>query len=380
MADEVKRGLEGVVAATTKLSFIDGAAGILEYCGYNITDIARFATFEEVMYLLWYGRLPTQKELRAFSQKIRRERTIDSSVIRILQTCAKHIDAMDALRTAVSYLAQCDPDLSNNSAEANIRKGIRLAAKFPTIVAAFYRVKQGKKVIAPMLNLSSGANFLYMLRGTIPNEVEANAMETDFILTAEHELNASTFTTRVTVSTLSDLHSAICSGISTLKGPLHGGARAEVYKMLDKIQKPERAEAFIQRALKQGQKIMGFGHRVYKTYDPRAILFKETALALANFKKDKKWYMIATKVEDVVIKELVEKLGKPIYPNVDFYTGPVYKYLDIPSELTTAIFALGRIAGWVAHALEQYADNRLIRPNALYIGPHNLKYVPLEQR
>ncbi len=380
MTDEVKRGLEGVVAATTKLSFIDGNAGILEYCGYNINDVTRFATFEEVMYLLWYGRLPTKKELTIFSQKVRRERRIDASIVRIIKTCAKRIDAMDALRTAVSYLAQCDPDLQNNSAEATIRKGIRIAAKFPTIVAAFYRVKQRKKVIAPKVNLPPGANFLYMLRGTIPNEIEARAMETDFILTAEHELNASSFTARVVVSTLSDLHSAICAGIGTLKGQLHGGARAEVYKMLEEIQSPERAEAYIQRALRQGQKIMGFGHRVYRTYDPRAKLFKETAQALAKSKGDKKWYEIATKVEDVVIRELVEKLGKPIYPNVDFYTGPVYHYLGILSELTTAIFALGRIAGWVAHVLEQYADNRLIRPDAIYTGPHNLKYIPVEQR
>ncbi len=380
MAEEFKEGLEDVIAAKTQLSFIDGKRGILEYRGYNINDLAKYSDFEEVTYLLWYGRLPNKKELQDFSKKLRSERKIDAGVIKILKICPKNIDAMDALRTSISYLAQCDKDLNNNSQEANIRKGIRITAKFPTIVAAFHRTKNGKKVIPPNPKLSHGANFLYMLHGKIPNEIEAKAMEADFLLTAEHELNASTFTARITVSTLSDLHSAVCSGIGALKGPLHGGARAEVYKMLDNVKSPDRAETYIKGLIDKGQKIMGFGHRVYKYYDPRALIFREIARQLAQNAKDSRWYDISLKIEETVVKELVEKKGKPIYPNVDFYTGAVYKYLKIPPELSTAIFAIGRIAGWVAHCLEQYSDNRLIRPLALYVGPHDQEYIPIEKR
>lgn len=380
MAEEIKEGLQDVIAAKTQLSFIDGQKGILEYRGYNINDLAKYSNFDEVTYLLWYGKLPSKKELYLFSKKLRSERKINPDIIKILKTCSKNIDAMDALRTSVSYIAHCDPDLSDNSTESNLRKGIRLAAKFPTIIAAFYRVKYGKKVIQPNPKLPAGANFLYMLHGKIPTDIQAKAMETDLVLTAEHELNASTFTARVTVSTLSDLHSAICSAIGTLKGVLHGGARAEVYKMVEKIKSPDRAESYINNLLNKGIKIMGFGHRVYKTYDPRALIFKEVSHQLAQEAKNSKWYDISKKIEDTVIKELVEKKGKPIYPNVDFYTGAVYKYLDIPSELTTSIFAISRISGWVAHCLEQYADNRLIRPLGLYIGPHNQKYIPMEER
>ncbi len=378
--DEFKIGLEGVVAAKTKLSFIEVKKGILEYTGYNINDLVKNSNFEEILFLLWYARLPKKKELDNFSKKLRSERKIDPGVVKILRTCTKKIDAMDALRTSISYLGQCDKDLNDNSREANLRKGIRLAAKFPTIVAAFYRVKNGEKIIQPNPKLSSGANFLYMLKGKIPKDIEANAMEADFILTAEHELNASTFTARVTVSSLSDLHSAICSAIGTLKGVLHGGARAEVYKMLEDIKSPERAERYIMDLLSKGNKIMGFGHRVYRTYDPRALIFRDVAKRLAVYYDNMKWYNISVKIEEIVIRELVEKKGKPIYPNVDFYTGPVYKYLKIPPELTTAIFAISRISGWVAHCLEQYEDNRIIRPAAIYIGPHNQKYIPIEKR
>ena len=380
MVEEFKEGLEDVIASKTQLSFIDGKRGVLEYNGYNINDLAKYSNFEEVTFLLWYGRLPTKKELKFFSEKLRSERKIDSSIIKILKTCSKNIDAMDALRTSISYLAQCDKDLNDNSREANIRKGIRIAAKFPTIVAAFHRIKNGKKIILPNPKLSHGANFLFMLNGKKPSDIEAYAMESDFLLTAEHELNASTFTARVTVSTLSDLHSAVCSGIGTLKGPLHGGARAEVYKMLDKIRSADKAESYIKELINKGQKIMGFGHRVYKYYDPRALIFKEISKKLAQSANDPRWYDISIRIEQTVIKELVENKGKPIYPNVDFYTGAVYKYLKIPPELSTAIFAIGRIAGWVAHCLEQYSDNRLIRPLAQYIGPHNQKYIPIEKR
>ncbi len=380
MAIQFKPGLEGIIAAKTELSFIDGKRGILEYRGYDINDLAARSNFEEVTYLLWFGKLPTKKELGKFSKELRSQRGIDFDVVRVIRTCNFNIDAMDALRSAVSYIAHCDPDLNDNSFEANIRKGSRLAAQFPTIVASFYRIRKGKKPVQPDPKLSPGANFLYMLRGEMPDEIEARAMDLDFLLTAEHELNASSFAARVAVSTSSDLHSAVCSAIGTLKGPLHGGARAEVYKMMDKIGKPERAAPYVKELLAKGKKAMGFGHRVYKTFDPRAKIFKRTAYDLARDAGDMSHYDTAAKVEETVIRELVEKAGKPVYTNVDFYTGAVYKYLQIPPQLATSIFALGRIAGWVAHALEQYADNRLIRPLAEYTGPHKQTYVPIENR
>lgn len=370
---EIKKGLEGVVALETAISFIDGKKGVLEYRGYSIEDIAAKLDYPAVAYLLLYSRLPNKAELAAFTRMLRRESKVDEDVLAVLRKCPKNIDAMDALRTAVSYLAHCDRDLNDNSLAANLRKGVRLIAKMPTIVAAFYRIKSGQEPVAPHPRFSRGANFLYMLTNKRPSELEARAVETDFVLTAEHELNASTFAARIAISTLSDLHSAICSGISTLKGPLHGGARLEVIKMLEEIGDQSRAEKYVLDALAAKKRIMGFGHRVYKTYDPRAKIFKQLALDLAKEQRDMRWFNIAETIEATVLRELVEKRGKPIYPNVDFYAGVLYEYLRIPKELSTAMFALGRVSGWIAHCLEQFEDNKLIRPVASYVGPHGLK-------
>jgi citrate synthase len=261
-------------------------------------------------------------------------------------------------------MSHCDPDLNDISHDANIRKAIKLIARFPTVVASFSRIKTGYTPILPDYNLSHGANFLYMLSGEKPDELEAEVMEKDLILTAEHELNASTFSSRVTASTLSDLHSAIISGLGTLKGPLHGGARMAVMNMLDEVSSSNDAEQYVMDLIQNNQKIMGFGHRVYKTYDPRSNIYKDLAKKLAENKGDTTLYNIAEKIEDTVVQELVEKQNKPIYPNADFYSGVIYKYLGLHPKLATSVFAIGRVSGWIAHCLEQYSDNRLIRPRA----------------
>jgi citrate synthase len=264
-------------------------------------------------------------------------------------------------------MSQFDPDLNDSSSEGNMRKAIRLIAKIPTIVAAYYRVANGKEPIAPDPTLSHGANFLYMLKGSKPSKLEAEIMEKDFILSAEHELNASTFSSRVTASTLSDLYSAVVSGLCTLKGPLHGGARTEVMAMIEEIGSPENAEKIILEKLEKREKIMGFGHRVYKTYDPRGTVFKKLSKQLAEAKGDMHWYATAEVIENTVFRELVEKKGKPIYPNIDFYSGVIYMNMDISPQLATSIFAIGRVSGWIAHCFDQYEKKKIIRPRAFML-------------
>lgn len=364
---ELKRGLEDIVALETRISCIDGKKGILKYRGIDISNLSKY-NYNTVSYLLVYGKLPDKSELEAFTKQLREERNIDEGTKIVLSTCNFNIEAMDALRTAISFIAHCDFDLNDNSVEANTKKAIKLISKFPTIVAAFQRMREGMEPVPPDKDLSHGENFLYMLRGERPDRIEAEIMEKDFILSAEHELNASTFSTRVTASTLSDLHSAIISGLSTLKGPLHGGARLAVMEMLDEIGSPENAEKYVLDLISEKKKVMGFGHRVYKTIDPRAKIFKELTKKIAEDRGDMKWFNIAENMERTVQCELVEKRGRSIYPNVDFYAGVVYKYLQIPPKLATAVFAIGRVSGWAAHILEQYADNRLIRPRARYIS------------
>jgi len=366
----ITKGLEGIVALETKISFIDGEKGILEYRGINIELLAE-QSFDIVAYLLLHGEIPSMEDAHRFSKLLRTKRDIDAKTKSVLNLCNFNIEAMDALRTAVSHMSHCDPDLNDNSLDANLRKATRLIAKFPTIVAGFQRIREQKKLIEPDSELTHAGNFLYMLRGEKPNDVETRIMNADFVLSAEHELNASTFSTRVTVSTISDLHSAIISGLGTLKGPIHGGARLAVMNMISEIGTADKTEGYILHLIKNKQKIMGFGHRVYRTMDPRAKIFKKMAKELAEENGDMNWYQIGEIMEEVVTREIVEKKGKPIYPNVDFYAGIIYKYLNFPPKLATAIFAIGRISGWLAHCLEQYADNRLIRPRAKYIGEHN---------
>ena len=343
------------------ICFIDGLEGILKYRDVDINELIDLP-YDAVSYLLIRGELPGKQELAEYSARLHAERGINREVMDIIRMCNLNIDAMEALRTVVSFISQFDPDLNDNSQEGNMRKAIRLIAVVPTIVAAYYRTANGKEPVPPDPSLSHGANFLYMIKGIKPDPLEAEIMEKDFILSAEHELNASTFSSRVTASTLSDLYSAVVSGLCTLKGPLHGGARAEVMTMIEEIASPENAEMYVLEKIKKREKIMGFGHRVYKTYDPRGTIFKQLSRRLAEVKGDMRWYSIAEEIENNVIRELVEKRGKPIYPNIDFYSGVIYKYMEIPPQLATSIFAIGRISGWIAHCFDQYEKKRIIRP------------------
>lgn len=348
------------------ICFIDGLEGILKYREIDINQLVELP-YDAISYLLIEGELPADQELADYSARLHGEREINREVMDVIRMCNFNIDAMEALRTIVSFMSQFDPDLNDSSPEGNLKKAIRLIAKIPTIVAAYYRVANGKEPVPPDASLSHGANFLYMIKGNKPSELEAEVMEKDFILSAEHELNASTFSSRVTASTLSDLYSAVVSGLCTLKGPLHGGARAEVMTMLEEIGSPENAEKYVLEKIGNKEKIMGFGHRVYKTYDPRGTIFKQLSKQLAEAKGDTHWYKTAEAIENTVVRELVEKKGKPIYPNVDFYSGVIYKYMDIPPQLATSIFAIGRVSGWIAHCFDQYERKRIIRPRAFML-------------
>lgn len=348
------------------ICFIDGLEGILKYRDIDINQLVELP-YDAVSYLLIQGELPGDQELAEYAACLHGEREVNREVIDVIRMCNFNVDSIEALRTIVSFISQFDPDINDSSPEGNMRKAIRLIAKIPTIVAAYFRIANGKQPVPPDPSLSHGANFLYMLRGNKPTQLEAEVMEKDFILSAEHELNASTFSSRVTASTLSDLYSAVVSGLCTLKGPLHGGARAEVVTMIEEIACPENAENYVLDKLSKKEKIMGFGHRVYKTYDPRGTIFKQLAKQLAEAKGDMHWYNTAEVVENTVIRELVEKKGKPIYPNVDFYSGVIYKYMDIPPQLATSIFAIGRVSGWIAHCFDQYEKKKIIRPRAFML-------------
>lgn len=348
------------------ICFIDGLEGILKYRDININELVDLP-YDAVSYLLIQGEFPENRELASYSARLRGEREINKEIIDVIRMYDFDIDAMDALRTIVSFMSKFDPDIKDSSPEGNMKKAVRLIARIPTIIAAYYRVTNGKEPIPPDNSLSHGANFLYMLRGNKPSELEAEVMEKDFILSAEHELNASTFSSRVTASTLADLYSVIVSGLCALKGPLHGGARAEVMNMIKEVVSSENAEEFVLKKLAKKEKIMGFGHRVYKTYDPRGTVFKQLSRQLAEAKGDMLWYETAEVIEKTVVRELVEKKGKPIYPNVDFYSGIIYMYMDIPPQLATSIFAIGRVSGWIAHCFDQYDRKRIIRPRAFML-------------
>lgn len=373
------RGLEGVVVAETELSKIYGEEGRLVYRGYEIEDLAENATFEEVCHLLWYGELPTREQLAALNERLVADRDVNSEVIDILRRLPPSTHPMAALRTGASALASFDPEAEDMSPEANQRKAIRLTAKMPTLTAAIDRLRNGKEPIAPRKDLGLAANFLYMLSGSEPDELNARIMDVAFTLHAEHGMNASTFAARVTVATLSDMHSGVVSAIGTLKGPLHGGANERVMEMLKAIGEPENAEPWVRAALERKERIMGFGHRVYKALDPRAPILKKLAEELAAKGGNTKWLEISERIQ-AVMREEMEKRGKPIYPNVDFFSASVYYTLGIPSDLFTNIFACARTAGWTAHIMEQLKDNRLIRPKAEYVGPLGKKVQPIERR
>lgn len=366
------KGLEGIVATNSSISSI--IDGVLTYRGINIDELAEHAAYEEVVYLLWHGKLPTQSELNDLQQALGANAELPEQVLQILRLAPKDANAMSVLRTAVSALSLYDDEVSDMSPEANLRKAIRLQAKIPAIVAAFARIREGKEPVAPNPNYSIAANFLYMLTGQEPEQIAVEALNKALVLHADHELNASTFASRVTVATLSDIYSGITSAISTLKGPLHGGANEAVMAMLEEIGSLDNIEPYINKKLENKEIIMGFGHRVYKNGDPRAKHLQKMSRELGKITGNMKWYDMSVKIEELVTRE------KGLRPNVDFYSASVYTSLGIPRDLFTPIFAVSRVSGWTAHILEQYENNRLIRPRAAYVGPKNQKYVPISQR
>ena len=372
---ELKRGLQGVYIDKTLSSFIDGAEGKLLYRGYSIHDLAEKSTFEETVYLLLYGKLPNQGELDDFDALLRANRSIPAEVIEIIRL-VKNAHPMDVLRTAVSALAAYDPDVADNSLEATLRKGIRLTAQAPTIVTAHSRINSGEAPVEPNPDLNQAANFLYMLFGKEPTPAESRLMEKDFILHAEHGINASAFAARVAASTVADLHSAIVSGIGTLKGPAHGGAAEEVMKMALEIGEEDRAEEYTREILNGGGRVMGFGHRVYKVEDPRARHLRSECEALGEQKGQPKWFSILSKVAEV----MEPYAARGICPNVDFWAGAMYHLMDIPKEVFICIFAMGRIPGWTVQVMEQYSNNILLRPLLLYEGLMDVEYMPIDQR
>jgi citrate synthase len=376
MAPEIMKGLKDVYLDTTESSFIDGQEGKLLYRGYNIHDLAEESTFEEVIYLLLYGSLPTKQQLKEFDTTLRANRRIPDEVIQVLDL-VKSSHPMDALRTGISALSAFDPDVNDNSTEATIRKGVRLTAMGPTMVAAHHRLRQGLEPVAPNPDLNHAGNFLYMLFDRLPDEETTNLLDVDFILHAEHGANASAFGARVTASTLSDLHSAVVTGVGVLKGPWHGGAAEEVMKMALEIGHPENAEEYCRKILDSGGRIMGFGHRVYRAEDPRARHLRTRSKALGEKMGQPHWFQILTYLEQEV---MVPYRSRGIFVNVDFFAGSIYYLLGIPDDLFIPIFALGRIPGWTLQCVEQYKNNILIRPLLEYTGPMDLEYVPIEQR
>ncbi|WP_276354193.1 citrate synthase [Cohnella caldifontis] len=366
------KGLEGIVAASSSISSI--IDGVLTYRGINIDELAEKATFEEVAYLLWHGKLPTQAELDQLIAQLGDYAAVPAEVINGLRLYPKNSNAMAALRTAVSSLALYDPASDDMSREANVLKAVKLQAQLPTIVAAFARIREGKEPVAPKKGVGIAHNFLYMLTGEEPAAVAVEAMNKALVLHADHELNASTFAARVTVATLSDIYSGVTSAIGALKGPLHGGANEAVMVMLDEIGSPDKVESYIQNKLNNKEKIMGFGHRVYRNGDPRAKHLQAMSRQLGELKGNMTLYNMSVQIEELVTGQ------KGLKPNVDFYSASCYTMLGIPRDLFTPIFAVSRVSGWTAHILEQYGDNRLIRPRAEYVGPVDQHYVPISQR
>ena len=369
------RGLEGVVALDSELSFIDGAAGSLIYHGYSIKDLAKNASFEEVAYLLWNGRLPNRKELDDLNEQLRAERALPQGVLDMLKLVPPDANPTAVLRTAASALALFDPEADDSSPEANYRKAVRIQARLATVIAAYDRIRSNQEAIPPLQEGSTAYDFLYMLNGERPGEAAEQTFDACLVLHAEHGLNASTFTGRVIGSTLSDIYSGITGAIGALKGPLHGGANIEVMKMLLEIDESGKDPAAVVREkLAKKERVMGFGHRVYKTLDPRAAILREMVEELSEERGQRKWYNISTAIMETMEQE------KGLYPNVDYFSASVYYMLGIPTDIYTSIFALSRASGWTAHLLEQWKDNRLIRPRAEYVGPRDLSVKPIEQR
>ena len=368
------KGLEGVVAATTKLSDVRGLDGELIYCGYNINELAGKATYEEVVHLLHRGKLPNSTELAALKVELAAARKLPDGVIELIKQLPNDASPMRAIRTVVSALACYEPPEAQDSLEDQATRAIKLIAQVPVITAYFHLARQGKPLPESDPNLGEAANFLYLVDGEKPSEAKEKTIDMCYILHADHGMNASTFSARVTIATLSGMYSAITSAIGTLKGPLHGGANEGVIKMLQEIGSVEKVDEFVADCIKNKKKIMGIGHRVYKVLDPRAPHLQAMAKKLSGELGETKWLDMSERIREIMVSE------KNLYPNVDFYSATVYYSLGIPTDLFTPIFAIARTSGWTAHVLEQLADNRLIRPKSLYDGPDDLKYIPVDER
>ncbi len=367
-------GLRGVVAAQSSIGDVNGEEGILIYQGYNIHDLAENSTFEEVIFLLWNGRLPLKGELTELETHLRVNYEAPADVIALMKQYPKEADPMDVLRTAVSSLDFYDTEGHGTDREHAMKAAIKITGQIGTLAAAWDRIRNGKEAVAPDKNLSIAENFLYMLRGERADADEARMFDIALILHADHELNASTFTTRVVAGTLADMYGAVTAGIAALAGPLHGGANTNVMKMLIEIGDLDKIDAWVEQALSEKRKIMGIGHAVYKTEDPRATWLRKFSKQMADKKGEKKWYEMSQRIEQL----MHEKKG--MFPNVDFYSASTYYLMGIPLDLYTPIFAISRISGWTGHILEQYGNNKLIRPRAEYIGARDLKYVPIDER
>ncbi len=375
MKAQVQSGLEGIVVAESQICAIDGEKGTLCYRGVDIGDLAQNSTYEETVYLLWYGQLPTREEMDGFTARLRAERSFDGNIRPILASLPGRPPPMEALRTAVSALSCCDPEVEDYGHEANLNKALRLTTRLPIIATFYQRHLEGKEHVEPDPTLGHAANFLYMLHGERPTPLEERAADLAMVLMADHELNASTFAARVTASTLSDMYSAVTTAIGTLKGPLHGGANQRAMEMLLEIGSIDNVRPYIASALAAKKRIMGFGHRVYRgKADPRSVYLRAMLRELGEQKGDQSLYDLAVAVADTV-----EEM-KNLYPNVDYYTAPLLYLLDIPLDLFTPVFAISRIAGWTAHIMEQYEHNRLLRPVSSYVGPVDRDYVPIGER
>ncbi|HEY7514111.1 MAG TPA: citrate synthase [Vicinamibacteria bacterium] len=367
-------GLRNVVAGESGISSIDGERGVLAYRGIDIHALAERSTFDEVVFLLHRGRLPKRAELTAFTQERARERPVPAPVLALVRLLPPSTHPMTSLRTAVSALGAFDPDAGDDAAPANARKALRLTAQMATVVALVERVRKGREPIPPDPALSHAANFLYMLTGERPRPEAEHAMDVALILHADHEFNASTFAARVAASTLADVHGSVTAALATLKGPLHGGANEAVMMTLQEIGTLDRAEGWVRDALAAKKKIMGFGHAVYRTEDPRATHLRRMSRQLGEAQRDRRWYDLSERLEALV------RAHKNLNANVDFYSASVYHSLGIPTDMFTPVFAVSRVAGWTAHVLEQLGHNRLIRPESEYTGPRDVEYVPLDRR
>lgn len=374
---KIQKGLDDVYVKESSICLVDGVKGRLLYRGWDIRDLAEHSSFEETVYILIHGRLPKKEELAETKHAFGAARAIGPEIVKLLRCMPDDAPPIDVLRTAVSYLSNFDKERDDPTRGANMRKAQRLIGSMPTLVAAAHRIRQGKRVLAPDPSLGIAEDFLRMLTGKKPDALSAKVLDVALILHADHSMNASAFAATVAASTLADLYSTIVAAIATLKGPLHGGANEAALKTMLTIERPENAESYVLNTLRNHGKIFGFGHRVYKTWDPRALILREYARQLSELRGREDLFHVAEIMQDTVVKELS---AKHIYPNVDFYSGLTYFLLGIPPDLFTPIFAVSRVSGWTAHVIEYWEDNRIVRPLDYYVGPTDNVYVPIEQR